>query len=157
MFDYNKKKISLSILLITMILISFISKIKINREIPTAFDDTIFKNPTEWARVNVIELFGCDFDYNNTLFALLLFVIMSILLFIFTDDILIREKIKGFKINVLKWDIKLLTISALVFACILILGKSCKNNLKEASSIAIEDASFTPFDTVSAPPTGINN
>ena len=140
MFDFNKKKISLSILLITLTIISFISKVKIKVEIPTAFDDTLDKNPTEWAVImDVVEIFGCSFDYNNTLFVLLLFVIMSILLFIFTDDTQISEKAKSFKEKVLKWDIKLITISTLIFACILLLGKSCSNNSKSDNSKAIQD------------------
>jgi hypothetical protein len=139
MFDFNKKKISLSILLIALALISFISKIKIKGEIPIAFDDTIDKNPTEWAVMNFFEVFGCAFDYNNTFFVLMLFIIMSILLFIFSDDTQISEKVKSFKEKVLKWDIKLITISTLIFACILILGKSCSNNSKSDNSKAIQD------------------
>lgn len=77
MFDFNKKKISLSILLIVLAIISFISKVKIKVYIPTAFDDTIDKNPTEFIEMDVVDLFGCTFNYINTLFFLLLFIIMS--------------------------------------------------------------------------------
>lgn len=151
MFDFNKKKISLSILLITLALISFISKVKIKVEIPTAFDDTIFKNPTEWVVMDVVELFGSAFNYNNTLFILLLFVIMSILLFIFSDDMQISKKLNSFKAKVIKWDIKLIIISILVLVVILVLGKSCRNNTKEATPKAIEEAPVAPNDTVVAP------
>ena len=152
MFDFNKKKISLSILLITLALISFISKVKIKVEIPTAFDDTIFKNPTEWAVMDVVELFGCTLNYINTLFVLLLFIIMSILLFIFSNDSQISQKLNNYKVKVLKCDIKLITISTLVLASMLILGKSCKNNLKEATPAAIEEAPVSPYDTVAVAP-----
>lgn len=139
MFDFNKKKISLSILLITLALISFISKIKIKGEVPIAFDDTIDKNPTEWAEMDIIDLFGCTLNFNNTLFLLVLLIIMAILLFVFTDDTQINEKVKSFKEKVLKWDIKLIIISTLILACILILGKSCRNNSKSDISKAIQD------------------
>lgn len=139
MFDFNKKKISLSTLLITLALISFISKIKIKGEVPIAFDDTIDKNPTEWAEMDVIDLFGCTLNFNNTLFLLVLLIIMAILLFVFTDDTQISEKVKSFKEKVLKWDIKLIIISTLILACILILGKSCRNNSKSDISKAIQD------------------
>jgi hypothetical protein len=149
MFDFNKKKISLSILLITLALISFISKIKIKGEIPIAFDDTINKNPTEWAVMNFFEVFGCAFDYNNTFFVLMLFIIMSILLFIFSDDMQISKRVKSIKILVLKWDIKLIIISTLVFVFILILGKSCGNNVKRVTPKANEEIPVAP-DTIAA-------
>ena len=149
MLELNKKKVSISILLITLALISFISKVKIKVEIPTAFDN--YKNPTEWSVIDVVELFGCTFNYNNTLFVLLLFVIMSILLFIFADDIQISQKINSYKAIVIKWDIKLITISILVFIVILVLGKSCSNT-KEAKPKAIEEASVASYDTVAVAP-----
>jgi preprotein translocase subunit SecG len=104
MFDFNKKKISLSILLIALALIFFISKVKTKLEIPTAFDDTIDKNPTEWLVMDVVDLFDCTINYNNTLFVLLIIVIIAILLFVFTDDTQISDKTKSikFKLNNLK-------------------------------------------------------
>lgn len=140
MFDFNKKKISLSILLITLALISFISKVKINGRIPIAFDDTLDKNPTEWAVMDVVELFGCTFNYINTLFVLLLFIIMSILLFIFSDDSQISQKLNSYKVKVVKWDIKLIAISIFVFILVLIIGKSCSNNSKSVNSKAMQDS-----------------
>jgi len=154
MLELNKKKISISILLITLALISFISKVKIKVEIPTAFDDSPDKNPTEWSVMDVVELFGCTFNYNNTLFVLLLFVIMSILLFIFADDIQISQKINSYKAIVIKWDIKLIVISILVLAFILILGKSCSNNIKAVTPPnSIEEVPVVPYyDTVAVAP-----
>jgi hypothetical protein len=152
MFDFNKKKISLSILLITLAIISFISKVKIKVEIPTAFDETVDKNPTEWSVMDVVNLFGCTFNYNNTLFVLLLFVIMSILLFIFSDDMQLSKNLNSLKAKVIKWDIKLIIISILFLVVILVLGKSCRNNTKEATPKAIEEAPVTPYDTVAAAP-----
>jgi hypothetical protein len=140
MFDFNKKKISLSIFLITLALISFISKVKIKVYIPTAFDDTIDKNPTEIIEMDIVELFGCSINYNNTLFALLLFIIMAILLFVFTDDTQISEKTKSFKQKVLKWNIKLIAISILIFILVMIIGKSCSNNSKSINSKAMQDS-----------------
>lgn len=144
MFDFNKKKISLSILLITLALISFITKVKIKVEIPIAFDDTIFKNPTDWLVMDVVDLFGCTFNYNNTLFVLLLFVILAILLFVFTDDTQISEKVKSFKEKVKKWDFKLIVISILLLIIILIIGKSCNNNPKSDNSKVIQDTLAVP-------------
>lgn len=153
MLELNKKKISISILLITLALISFISKVKIKVEIPTAFDDSPDKNPTEWSVMDVFELFGCTFNYNNTLFVLLLFVIMSILLFIFADDIQISQKINSYKAIVIKWDIKLIVISILVLAFILILGKSCSNNIKAVTPPnSIEEVPVVPYDTTAVAP-----
>lgn len=152
MFDFNKKKISLSILLITLALISFISKVKIKVEIPIAFDDTILKEPIEWEEITAFKLFGCLYSYNNTLFVLILFVIMSILLFIFSDDSQISQKINSFKAKVIKWDIKLIIISILILVVILVLGKSCRSNSKEAIPKAIEEAPVSPYDTVAAAP-----
>jgi hypothetical protein len=140
MFDFNKKKISLSIFLITLALISFISKVKIKVYIPTAFDDTIDKHPTEIIEMDIVELFGCSINYNNTLFALLLFIIMAILLFVFTDDTQISEKTKSFKQKVLKWNIKLIAISILIFILVMIIGKSCSNNSKSINSKAMQDS-----------------
>lgn len=137
MFDFNKKKISLSIFLITLVLISFISKVKIQVEIPVEFEDTTNV-------MDVVDLFGCTFNYINTLFFLLLFIIMSILLFIFSDDVQISKKGKSLKEKVLKWDIKLMAISILVLIIILIIGKSCNNNSKSDSSKAMQDTLALP-------------
>jgi hypothetical protein len=144
MFDLNKKRISVSILLITLTLISFISKVKTKVEVPTAFDDTILKNPTEWSVMDVVDLFGCTINYNNTLFVLLLIIIMAILLFVFTDDTQISEKVKNLKEKVKKWDIKLIAISILVLIIILITGKSCNNNSKSDNSKAMQDTLALP-------------
>ncbi len=137
MFDFNKKKISLSIFLITLVLISFISKVKIQVEIPVEFEDTT-------NLMDVVDLFGCTFNYINTLFFLLLFIIMSILLFIFSDDVQISKKGKSLKEKVLKWDIKLMAISILVLIIILIIGKSCNNNSKSDNSKAMQDTLALP-------------
>ena len=137
MFDFNKKKISLSIFLITLVLISFISKVKIQVEIPVEFEDTTNV-------MDVVDLFGCTFNYINTLFFLLLFIIMSILLFIFSDDVQISKKGKSLKEKVLKWDIKLMAISILVLIIILIIGKSCNNNSKSDNSKAMQDTLALP-------------
>lgn len=149
MFDFNKKKISLSILLITLVLISFISKVKIQVEIPVEFEDTTNV-------MDVVDLFGCTFNYINTLFFLLLFIIMSILLFIFSDDVQISKKGKSLKEKVLKWDIKLMAISILVLIIILIIGKSCNNNSKSNNSRAMQDTLAVPdeiaVDSVAAAP-----
>jgi hypothetical protein len=150
MFDLNKKRISVSILLITLTLISFISKVKTKVEVPTAFDDTILKNPTEWSVMDVVDLFGCTINYNNTLFVLLLIIIMAILLFVFTDDTQISEKVKNLKEKVKKWDIKLIAISILVLIIILIIGKSCNNNSKSDYSKAMQDTLAVP-DTLALP------
>lgn len=144
MFDFNKKKISVSILLITLALIFFISKVKIKVEIPTAFDDTIDKNPTEFIEMDVVKLFGCSINYNNTLFVLVLIIIAAILLFVFSDDNQISEKVKSFKEKIKKWDIKLFAISILVLIIILIIGKSCSNNSKSANSDAVQDTLAAP-------------
>ncbi len=138
MFDFNKKKISLSIFLITLALISFISKVKTKVEIPTAFD--VYLGPTEWEEIIAINLFGGIYSYNDTLFVLMLIIMMSILLFIFSDDTQISEKTKSFKQKVLKWDIKLIAISILVFILVLIIGKSCSNNSKSVNSKAMQDS-----------------
>ena len=137
MFDFNKKKISLSIFLITLVLISFISRVKIQVEIPVEFEDTTNV-------MDVVDLFGCTFNYINTLFFLLLFIIMSILLFIFSDDVQISKKGKSLKEKVLKWDIKLMAISILVLIIILIIGKSCNNNSKSDNSKAMQDTLALP-------------
>lgn len=137
MFDFNKKKISLSIFLITIVLISFISKVKIQVEIPVEFEDTTNV-------MDVVDLFGCTFNYINTLFFLLQFIIMSILLFIFSDDVQISKKGKSLKEKVLKWDIKLMAISILVLIIILIIGKSCNNNSKSDNSKAMQDTLALP-------------
>lgn len=137
MFDFNKKKISLSIFLITLVLISFISKVKIQVEIPVEFEDTTNV-------MDVVDLFGCTFNYINTLFFLLLFIIMSILLFIFSDDVQISKKGKSLKEKVLKWDIKLMAISILVLIIILIIGKSCNNNSKSDNSKVMQDTLALP-------------
>lgn len=137
MFDFNKKKISLSIFLITLVLISFISKVKIQVEIPVEFEDTTNV-------MDVVDLFGCTFNYINTLFFLLLFIIMSILLFIFSDDVQISKKGKSLKEKVLKWDIKLMAISILVLIIILIIGKSCNNNSKSDNSKDMQDTLALP-------------
>lgn len=142
MFDFNKKKISLSIFLITLALISFISKVKTKVEIPTAFD--VYLGPTEWEEIIAINLFGGIYSYNDTLFVLMLIIMMSILLFIFTDDSQISEKTKSFKQKVLKWDIKLMAISILVLIIILIIGKSCNNNSKSDNSKAMQDTLALP-------------
>ena len=131
-------------MLITLALISFITKVKIKVEIPIAFDDTIFKNPTDWLVMDVVDLFGCTFNYNNTLFVLLLFVILAILLFVFTDDTQISEKVKSFKEKVKKWDFKLIVISILLLIIILIIGKSCNNNPKSDNSKVIQDTLAVP-------------
>lgn len=137
MFDCNKKKISLSIFLISLVLISFISKVKIQVEIPVEFEDTTNV-------MDVVDLFGCTFNYINTLFFLLLFIIMSILLFIFSDDVQISKKGKSLKEKVLMWDIKLMAISILVLIIILIIGKSCNNNSKSDNSKAMQDTLALP-------------
>jgi hypothetical protein len=137
MFDFNKKKISLSILLITLVLITFISKLKIKVEIPIAFDDTIDKNPTEWKEMNAFELFGGVYSYNNTLFALSLFIIISILLFVFTDDSLIRKKVSSLKKIIFKRNVILILITTVV---VLVIVKSCGNNLHSNTNETNEEA-----------------
>ena len=125
MFDFNKKKISLSILLITLALITFISKVKVKVEIPIAFDDTIDKAPTECKEMNAFELFGGVYSYNKTLFVLTLFIIISILLFVFTDDSLIRKKVGSLKNIIFKRNVILILITTVV---VLVIVKSCGNN-----------------------------
>ncbi|WP_353076711.1 hypothetical protein [Flavobacterium sp.] len=110
---------------------------KIQVEIPVEFEDTT-------NLMDVVDLFGCTFNYINTLFFLLLFIIMSILLFIFSDDVQISKKGKSLKEKVLKWDIKLMAISILVLIIILIIGKSCNNNSKSDNSKAMQDTLALP-------------
>jgi hypothetical protein len=142
MFDINKKKISLSIFIIILTLISFISKVKTKVEIPTAFD--VYLGPIEWEEIIAINLFGGIYSYNDTLFVLMLLIMISILLFIFSDDTQIIKKAKSFKQKVKKWDIKLIAISILVLIIILIIGKSCNNNSKSDNSKAMQDTLAVP-------------
>jgi hypothetical protein len=142
MFDFNKKKISLSIFIIILTLISFISKVKTKVEIPTAFD--VYLGPIEWEEIIAINLFGGIYSYNDTLFVLMLLIMISILLFIFSDDTQIIKKAKSFKQKVKKWDIKLIAISILVLIIILIIGKSCNNNSKSDNSKAMQDTLAVP-------------
>lgn len=137
MFDFNKKKISLSILLITLVLITFISKLKIKLEIPIAYDDTIDKNPTEWKEMNAFELFGGVYSYNNTLFVLSLFIIFSILLFVFTDDSFIRKKVSSLKKIIFKRNVLLILVTIVV---VLVIVKSCGNSLHSNTNGTNEDA-----------------
>jgi hypothetical protein len=148
MFDFNKKKISLSIFIIILTLISFISKVKTKVEIPTAFD--VYLGPIEWEEIIAINLFGGIYSYNDTLFVLMLLIMISILLFIFSDDTQIIKKAKSFKQKVKKWDIKLIAISILVLIIILIIGKSCNNNSKSDYSKAMQDTLAVP-DTLALP------
>lgn len=156
MFDFNKKKISLSILLITLVLITFISKLKIKVGIPIAYDNTIDKNPTEWKEMNAFELFGGVYSYNNTLFVLSLFIIFSILLFVFTDDSLIRKKVSSLKKIIFKRNVLLILVTIVV---VLVIVKSCGNNLysntngRNEEALAIDSSKYTTQinDSIAAP------
>jgi hypothetical protein len=110
--------------------------LKIKVEIPIAFDDTIDKNPTEWKEMNAFELFGGVYSYNNTLFALSLFIIISILLFVFTDDSLIRKKVSSLKKIVFKRNVILILITTVV---VLVIVKSCGKNLLSNTNGANEE------------------
>lgn len=90
MNNYNNKKTATSLILISVSLIILLTLIK--------QDVRRYYKP-----VQIFRLFGEEYSYNNTLFALFLIIIASILLFIYSDD----NQIKAFwitSINSLKKD-----------------------------------------------------
>ncbi len=135
MFDFNKKKISLSILLISLALISFISKAKIKVELPIAFDNTLNQEPTDWEEIYVFKLFNNVYSYNNTLFILSLFIIISILLFVFTDDLQIRKKMESLKKLIFQKNVILIAVTIVV---VLIIVRSCENYLDKTTTLSNE-------------------
>jgi len=80
--NYNNKKIATSLILISVSLILLLTLIK--------QDVRRYYKP-----VQIFRLFGEEYSYNNTLFALFLIIIASILLFIYSDD----NQIKAFWIT----------------------------------------------------------
>jgi uncharacterized membrane protein YhaH (DUF805 family) len=77
----NNKKIATSLILISVSLIILLTLIK--------QDIRKYNKP-----VKVFRLFGEEYSYNNTLFALFLIIIASILLYIYTDDNKLKEIFK---------------------------------------------------------------
>lgn len=88
MNNYNNKKIATSLILISISLIILLTLIK--------QDVRRYYKP-----VQIFRLFGEEYSYNNTLFALFLIIIASILLFIYTDDNKLKE-ISKYYIDLIK-------------------------------------------------------
>lgn len=81
MNNYNNKKTATSLILISVSLIILLTLIK--------QDVRRYYKP-----VQIFRLFGEEYSYNNTLFALFLIIIASILLFLYTDDNKLKEMSK---------------------------------------------------------------
>ena len=125
MFDLNKKKIPITLFLISLVLIIFISKIKFVTDMVISSNDI----ETIYEKIAVFRLFGNFYSYDNTLFMFILLIIISIILIIFIDDESIKStfaKIK--KVIIYGNTTKVVVVFITIFCAILLLSKSCKRN-----------------------------
>jgi hypothetical protein len=161
MINIKNKKISLSVLLISIVLIIFISILKEKRRFPIY----PYGRYDGYKIENVIRFLDIQLSYNNTLFFLFIAVILSILTLIFLDDIIIKNKtgafyrrfstIKIFKqkiSNLLKKSINRIIIGVVALIIILVLIGNCnkpKNTILTETNIEAIDTVALANDVIS--------
>jgi hypothetical protein len=151
--DLKNKKISLSVLLISIVLIIFISILKEKRRFPI-YNYGMYSG---YKVENVIRFLGIQLNYNNTLFFLFIAVIFSILALIFLDVNFINKKtdelkrrfssLKAYKQkirNLIKKPISIIMIC--MVALIIILLFVGKNN--KPKNAVLTETNIEAIDTV---------
>lgn len=93
MISFKNKKTPLSILLISIVLIIFISILKEKKRSLIYRTNTGYSYKVE----NVIRFLDIQLSYNNTLFYLFISVILSILALIFLDDDFLKKRLANLK------------------------------------------------------------
>ncbi len=161
MINIKNKKISLSVLLISIVLIIFISILKEKRRFPIY----AYGRYDGYKVENVIRFLDIQLSYNNTLFFLFIAVILSILTLIFLDDTIIKNKTGAFyrrfstikiykqKIsNLLKKSINRIIIGVVALIIILVLIGNCnkpKNTILTETNIEAIDTVALASDIIS--------
>jgi hypothetical protein len=162
MINIRNKKLSLSALLISIVLIIYASIIKEKRKF-SIYND--FGSYIGYSRKNVIRFLDIQLLYNNTLFFLFIAVILSILALIFLDDDVINKKthgliaklfsVNGYKEkinNLLKKPMNRIIIGMVTLVIILLFvgtySKSKKSALKETN---IQDTDTVALPSASIP------
>ena len=125
MLELNKKKISIASFLISLVIIIFISKIKFVTDLVVSSNNI----ETIYEKVAVFRLFGNSYSYENSLFVFTLFIIFSIILFIFFDDKIIKDTFAKLKKVIIYGNTtKVVFVFITIFCAILLLNNSCKRN-----------------------------
>ena len=161
MINIKNKKISLAVLLISIVLIIFISILKEKRRFPIY----AYGRYDGYKVENVIRFLDIQLSYNNTLFFLFIAVILSILTLIFLDDTIIKNKTGAFyrrfstikiykqKIsNLLKKSINRIIIGVVALIIILVLIGNCnkpKNTILTETNIEAIDTVALASDVIS--------
>jgi hypothetical protein len=94
MISFKNKKTPLSILLISIVLIIFISILKEKRRFPIY---NSYGSEIGYKLENVIRFLDIQLLYNDTLFFLFISVIVSILALIFLDDDILKKRLANLK------------------------------------------------------------
>lgn len=157
MINIKNKKIPLSILLISFVLIIFTLILKEKRRFSVYNDFGIY---TGYKVKNVIRFLDFQLSYNNTLFFLFIAVIISILALIFLDDAIIIKKtvelnrrfssVKIYKqkiSNLLKKPINRIIIG--IVTLIIILLVVC--NFNKPKNAVLTETNIVTVDTVALP------
>lgn len=142
MINFEKKKIAISLLLVSVVLIIFITILKERLMVPIEINPD--GSVVSYREENAFELFGIVLSYNNSLFTLIISVIFSILALIFLDDD--TFKIRSKKLwnsltisNLSKHFVKTILIIMTMVIFILILLEKCNNNKTTVSPETYED------------------
>jgi hypothetical protein len=142
--NFKNKKIALSILLVSIVLIIFTIILKENKRY-SLYDD--FGAYIGYKVKNVIFILDVELSYNNTLFFLFISLIISILVLMFFDDGDIKKGLKEFIrrfTNIKKYETdlwgfikrtkKIIFISILLLAFILLYKAKCNKQRKVVKS-----------------------
>jgi hypothetical protein len=157
MINIKNKKLSISALLISIVLIIYASIIKEKTKFPIYND---FGSYMGYTRKNVIRFLDIQLLYNDTLFFLFIVVILSILALIFMDDDFIYKKLHGlstklFSVNEYKEKINNLLkkpmnriIIGIVTLCIILLFVG---RCSEPKKSVLKETDIEDVDTVALP------
>lgn len=161
MINIKNKKLSLSALLISIVIIIYTSIIKEKRKFPIYND---FGSYIGYTRKNVIRFLDIQLLYNDTLFFLFIAVILSILALIFLDDDVINKKthgliaklfsVNGYKEkinNLLKKPMNRMIIGMVTLVIILLFVGRCSKSKKSA----LKETNIRDIDTVALPSASI--